>query len=176
MSFESMMATALDYRQYAQKKCNAHYQMSEAAKSKHTKLGVPVTVATAVVGTAIFATLNSPTQIIWIQIGAGLLSLAAAVLSALQTFFNFSDAAAQHKDAAANYEDIRHLLDWFILSYDQAKDQKNLDEPLKTLREIATKMNDAAKKAPSIPDNVYDAIKVEARVNARVMPYTETSI
>ena len=165
MSFDRMMVTAEDYRHYAQKKSNAHYRMSETAKARHNQLGIPVTVATTVVGTAIFATINSPTQSIWIQVAAGLLSLAAAVLAALQTFFNFSDVASQHKDAAASYEATRHQLDWFILSNARFQAESNLDEPLKALREIAAGLDEVAKKAPSIPDSVYDA--VQTRVATR---------
>jgi hypothetical protein len=165
MSFANMMATAEDYRHYVQKKSNAHYRMSETAKSRHNQLGIPVTVATTIVGTAIFATIDSPTQNIWIQVGAGLLSLCAAVLAALQTFFNFSEVASQHKDAAASYEESRHQLDWFILSHARFQDEPNLDEPLKALRAIAAKMDEVAKKAPSIPDSVYDS--VQTRVATR---------
>lgn len=148
---------AEDYRHYAQKKSNAHFQMSERAKSKHTYLGVPVTVTTAVVGTAIFATLNSPDQTFGIQVAAGLLSLCAAVLAALQTFFNFGDIAFQHKEAAANYESVRHELDTFLLSYSSWGDASSLEIPIKELREISTRLDEIARKAPSIPDRVYDA-------------------
>ncbi|HEY5707072.1 MAG TPA: DUF4231 domain-containing protein [Terrimicrobiaceae bacterium] len=154
-----MLATAEDYRHYAQKKSNAHYHMSERAKARHNSLGIPVTVSTAIVGTAIFATLNSPTQSFWIQVGAGLLSLTAAVLAALQTFFNFSDVAAQHKDAAASYEAVRHQLDWFLLSYSSWGEASTLEVPLKQLRDTAAQLDEIAKKAPSIPDSVYDAVQ-----------------
>jgi hypothetical protein len=165
MAFSDMLATAEDYRHYAQKKSNAHYRMSERARAKHNRLGIPVTVATAIVGTAIFATLNAPTQSFWIQVAAGLLSLLAAVLAALQTFFNFSDVAAQHKEAAANYEAVRHQLDWFLLSYSGWSEESTLEAPLKQLRETAAQLDDIAKKAPSVPDSVYDAVRT--RVSER---------
>ena len=159
MAFQDMLATAEDYRHYAQKKSNAHYRMSERAKSRHNTLGIPVTVLTAIVGTAIFATINSPTQNFWIQVAAGLLSLTAAVLAALQTFFNFSDVAAQHKDAAASYEAVRHQLDWFLLSYSTWGDASTLEVPLKELRAVASQIDEIAKKSPGVPDSVYDAVK-----------------
>src|SRR2546425_13074944 len=98
----NLLRKAEEYRFYAQKISNAHYAMAESAKARHNKLGIPVTVATTVVGTTIFATLTSPTQSLWLQILAGLLSLAAAVLAALQTFFNYSEVAVQHKSAAVD--------------------------------------------------------------------------
>ena len=157
MAFEDMLATAEDYRHYAQKKSNAHYKMSELAKGRHVKLGIPVTVLTAIVGTAIFATLSSPTFATPVQVGAGLLSLTAAVLAALQTFFNFADVAAQHKDAASSYEAVRHQLDWFLLSYSSWVAASSLEAPLKELRLIASSLDEIAKKSPTVPDAVYDA-------------------
>lgn len=159
MVHSDMLATAEDYRHYAQKKSNAHYRMSERAKAKHNSLGIPVTASTAIVGTAIFATLNSPNQSFWIQVAAGLLSMAAAVLAALQTFFNFSDVATQHKDAAASYEAVRHQLDWFLLSYSSWGEASSFEVPLKELRETAARLDEIAKKAPSVPDSVYDAVQ-----------------
>src|SRR5215510_8176325 len=91
----ALLRTAEDYRHYAQKKSNAHYRMAERATISGKRLGIPVTVATAIVGTSIFATLSSPQQNLVRQIGTGLLSLAAAVLSALHTFFNFAKVSIQ---------------------------------------------------------------------------------
>ena len=58
MPMNEIQTTAESYRHYAQKKSNAHYRMCERAKTLKNRLGVPVTVATAIVGTAIFATLS----------------------------------------------------------------------------------------------------------------------
>ena len=157
MAFNDMIAAVEGYRHYAQKKSNAHFRMSERARARHNAFGIPVTVSTAIVGTTIFATLNSPTQSLWIQVPAGLLSLFAAVLAALQTFFNFSDIAAQHKDAAVNYEAVRHKLDLFLLSYGPWKDTVTLEQPLKDFDAITKQLDDITRKAPSVPDSVYDA-------------------
>ena len=170
MAFRDMILAAEDYRHYAQKKSNAHYQMSERAKTRHNALGIPVTVATAVVGTTIFATLNLPSQSFWIQVAAGLLSLAAAVISALQTFFNFADIASRHKDAAVGYESVRHQLDLFILTYGPWKDTVTLEQPLVDLRAIAQLLDDIAKTAPSVPDAVYDAIKTRVADRPILLP------
>jgi hypothetical protein len=160
-----MIKMAEDYRHYAQKKSNAHYKMCELASGKHSRLGVPAVIASTLVGTAIFATLNSPQQSLWLQIIAGLLSLLAAVLVALQTFFNYSDVASKHRDAAASYEAIRHKLDWFILAHASLVDATDLEKPLAMLLEISASMDDVRRVAPSIPDSVYDA--AQTRVATR---------
>ncbi|BCX67955.1 SLATT domain-containing protein [Pseudomonas izuensis] len=162
---KNLFSTAEDYRHYAQKKSNAHYRMSEKAKSKHNFLGIPVAASTTIVGTTIFTTLNSTSQNLYVQIGIGLLSLSAAVLAALQTFFNFGDVATQHKQAAASYEAVRHELDIFLLRHGALCEDEPLDAPLKELREIAAELDDIVKKAPSVPDSVYDS--AQTRVATR---------
>jgi hypothetical protein len=154
-----LIRTAEDYRHYAQKKSNAHYHMTERAKALNNKLGIPVVIATAVVGTSIFATLSSPQQNLWLQISTGLLSLVATVLSALHTFFNYSQVAAQHKEAAAKYEGVRHELDSFILANPYIKDDEQHAAAIGTLRTISKQLDEIAREAPSIPDSVYDSIK-----------------
>jgi len=124
---------------------------------KNIRLGVPVTVFSAVVGTAIFATKNTPHRDAQVQLLAGLLSLAAAVLSALHTFFNFADVAAQHKSAAAEYESVRHDLDAFILELGMPGNAPPIAAALGKLREIGKQLDDIAKRAPTIPDKIYNS-------------------
>ena len=135
---KDLFRTAEDYRHYAQKKSNAHYRMSERAAASGRRFGIPVTVAATIVGTSIFATLSSPQQSLILQIGTGLLSLGAAVLSALHTFFNFSEVAAQHKGAAAEYEGVRHELDAFLLGTYELGNAELLKAAVQELREISS--------------------------------------
>jgi hypothetical protein len=152
-----LLRTAEDYRHYAQKKSNAHYRMAEKANASGKKFGIPVTVATSIVGTSIFATLSSSQHNLVLQISTGLLSLGAAVLSALHTFFNFSEVATQHKAAAAAYESVRHELDAFILDRVVVlRDQDDMLPAVQQLRKISQHLDDIAKTAPTISDQVYD--------------------
>lgn len=153
-----MIKTATEYRYTAQKKSNAHYRMSDLSVKKHTRLGVPAAIVSAIVGTAIFSTLGSTKANLTAQICAGLLSLLATMLVSLQTFFNFSEVAAKHRDAAASYEVVRHKLDWFILAHCDVDEAEDLEKPLSTLLEIATSMDEIRRTAPAIPDRVYDNI------------------
>lgn len=114
-------------------------------------------MSTTLVGTAIFASLSSPTQSLWIQIPAGLLSLGAAVLAALQTFFNYSEVAAQHKAAAAAYEAVQHRLDIFLLTHHETSDQSHRESALKELSEIGESLHNISGHSPTMPDKVYDS-------------------
>ena len=163
-----ILKKAKDYHDFVRRKSNAHYLMSEAAKARNNQLGVPVTIVTAVVGTSIFASINVPGQYLWIRIAAGLLSLAAAALAALQTYFNFSDVVAQHKKAAADYEAVLHGLDCFILYYNGGGGESQGEKAIEALKAIADRMDEIAQVSPSIPDNIYNLVRErEAKAVAR---------
>ena len=149
MSNDDLLRKAKQYRWYAQKISNAHYDMSERAKIRHRQLGLPVTALTAIVGTAIFAGLAFPTRSLWIQIGAGLLSLTATVLAALHTFLNFSEESAQHKSAAAKYEAIQHQLDIFILTL--AGGSLDRLAAIKEFEKLVLALHDISAQSPTIP-------------------------
>ena len=160
-----LLQTAEDYRFYAQKKSNAHYRMAESAAASGRRFGIPVTIATTIVGTSIFATFSSPHQNVILVITTGLLSLGAAVLSALQTFFNFSETAAQHKAAAAAYEEVRHELDAFLLDNAECESIEHKKTAIEELRKISLHLDEIAKRVPTTPDKVYDS--VQTRVSTR---------
>jgi len=155
MNNEDLLKKAKDYRWYAQKASNSHYDMAERAEIRHKRLGIPVTVLTAIVGTAIFATLSSPTRSLWMQIATGLLSLTATVLAALHTFLNYSEEPAQHKSAAVKFEAVQHRSDIFILKIAAGDLQR--DAALKEFEEIGQTLHDISAQAPTVPDSVYDS-------------------
>jgi hypothetical protein len=98
------------YRLRAHRMARAQYLAGKRAHSMHIGLGVPVVVLTAVVGTTIFSSLGaSPDSALVIV--AGLISLLAATLAALQTFLGFAERAEKHRTAAAAYSALKRDLD-----------------------------------------------------------------
>ncbi len=87
-----------------------HFRMAEKFAGRDRVLGVLALVLTTVVGTAIFATLESDPDVRW-QLLAGLLSLLAAVMVALQTFMDYSGRAATHRSVATGYSELRRLME-----------------------------------------------------------------
>lgn len=158
----AIIAKASDYRKTANDKAYCHFEMSEGAGRKNLRLGLIATILSTVVGTTIFATLSKPSDgdqsstALTIQIITGLLSVTAAVLAALQTFFRLGDVSAQNKAAAVGYEKVKHALDLFLLTYDPAgiETGKALDE----LKAIALDLEKVSDSSPSIPDSVYHKI------------------
>ena len=155
----TILEQAESYRRYAQRKSNAHYLLAERNKNKHTLLGMFVTLFSTIVSTAIFATISKQQTTDRIQIVTGFLSVSAAVLSAFQTFFHFSEMSQQHKNAATSYEAIRHRLDIFLLTNSDLSNSDIKQTSLNDIIEIAAQLNKIAETAPTIPDKIWDTIK-----------------
>lgn len=153
---EDILSKAEQFQNLSIKKTNAHYLAAEIYSRRHLTLGIPVTISTSIVATSIFATLTQQTQIFWLSLGTGALSICAAVLSGLQTFLRYSDLAGEHRSAAVSYESLRRTLDLFILEF---RDNKKRDDALKRLTEIAARLDSIAEAAPTLPDSIYDAVK-----------------
>ncbi len=137
----------------------AHYIAWENAARKNRWLGVPVIITTTMVGTAIFGTIQESPHVAW-KIAAGLLSLSAATLSALQTSLKYSELSEKHKQAGAKYASMRRSLDIFILRHHN-KPGENRQSALEEFEKIATKFGELAEESPSIPDKVYDQAALE---------------
>ena len=168
----TILEQAESYRRFAQRKSNAHYLLAEKNKHKHIWLGVFVTLFSTIVGTTIFATITKTTTTDkTIQIVTGLLSVTAAVLSAFQTFFRFSEISHQHKNAATSYEAVRRKLDIFLLSNSSLSNSGLKQTSLKDIEEIAVQLNKIAETAPTLPDKIWD--KVKDKINMK--PIIDTS-
>ena len=73
------------------------HHLAAAQKSRLNHFfGVPAAVISAIVGTTLFATLEQNPDTTW-RIIVGLVLILSAVLSTLQTRFNYADAAGKHK-------------------------------------------------------------------------------
>ena len=83
-----------------------HQLQAERTRSWNLVLGIPVVIATTIVGTAAFAAINNNTTSNGWKIAAGVVSIFAAVLAALQTFFGFGDRSERHRirDPVRQYE------------------------------------------------------------------------
>jgi hypothetical protein len=131
----------------------AHYRAAKIANQRHIFLGVPATLISTAVGTAIFASLNeNPDNSL--KIFAGLISLLGAAISALQTFFKFSELAEKHRLAGANYGDVKRKLDLFLLKYG-AIGHPAESEAVAELTQIAETLSRLAQESPDIPDGAY---------------------
>ena len=146
-----------NYYESSKNKCNAHFRVAERHKRNHRSIGIAATTVSALVGTAVVSSLVQDKPETWLQITATLMSVAAVVLTALQTFLDDAGLAAQHKAAAAGYESIKRALDFVSMKFPDAVGRA--DEPgTAELESIRAALDDLVKQSPSIPDKDYDAV------------------
>jgi hypothetical protein len=126
----------------------AHYEMANVLARRGQFLGVPVILITALIGTSIFATITAqviPTQA---KVIVGLVSVIAAVLASLQTFYKYSERAEKHRMFGARFGSVRRELEMLY-----AEDQM-LDD-LKRLETLCGKLDRLAEEAPHVPAKVF---------------------
>lgn len=138
-----------------------HWEAAKRFERRSRYLGVPVAVLTAVVGTSLFASLDSSSNTI--KIVAGTVSMIAAVFAAVQTFLNYQERAEQHKRAGVAYGDLRRKVDTALAVPPESDDG---------LRDLLRKVTDAWSKAdevaPAIPPKIYKWSERRANQGATV--------
>jgi hypothetical protein len=135
-----------------------HIAQSRAAarcERRNRIQGTLVVILTTLVGTSIFATLERTPATGW-RVLAGLVSAAAAVLAALQTFLRYGELAELHKTAAQRYGRLRRELEQHATS--SPLDPHDVDVYLTTLRERWDELDETS---PATPSEVYRQARAE---------------
>lgn len=84
-----------------------HYEMAAILSKRGQWLGVPVILITAAVGTSVFASIATEAVSLQAKLAVGMLSVLAAVLSSLQTFFKYAERSEKHRAFGARFGAIR---------------------------------------------------------------------
>jgi hypothetical protein len=158
---DDISAKIIEYRNRASVTRRSHYYASSAADKKNSLLGIPVVVITALVGTSIFGTLQTDPNV-YIKIIAGLMSITAAVLAALQTYLGYNEKATKHKEAGAKYAAIWRCLDLLDTELRTRGDQF-ATSAIEELKKIVAKLDEIGKESPSVPDHAYNLAVNELR-------------
>ncbi len=123
----------------------AHEQATADFARRGRVLSVATLVLTTIVGTSIFATLNSSPATAW-KVAAGLISLTAAVLAALQSFLLYPELAERHRQTASKVGDLRRQLDVLVATGAVTTDG---------LQEIRARWDEVLEDAPVVPERLY---------------------
>jgi len=129
---EDIRALAERYRLLVQRSNWWHYDAAKRADARSRILGISSAALGAIVGTSIFATVQSSPSVDW-RITAGILITAAALLGALQTFLDYAGRATEYRTAAAAYGRLRREFDMFLLKISTSRDRAQLMEDLSVL-------------------------------------------
>lgn len=122
-----------------------HYNASAYFERLNYWMGIPVVILSAFVGTSVFATLekNVDTRL---RIVIGLISVIAAVLASLQTFFRFSDRSEIHRDFGGRYGALRREIEQ-IISFPPSSEE----ELRQLLTDLRQRLDTLGTEAPEIP-------------------------
>jgi|BarGraIncu01122A_1022018.scaffolds.fasta_scaffold26935_1 hypothetical protein len=128
----------------------AHQRAGAFYSSWGKRVGVLVTVFTVIVGTSFFSRVSvSNDQTIFIVVG--FISVAAAVLSGVNSFLNFPELGAKHTETGLKFGELRRRMDVInSLVCDDPKTEAHLTE-------IGDAFNAALKGAPILAPRFYDA-------------------
>jgi hypothetical protein len=125
-------------------------------RSKYA-IGIPALIVSTVVGTSVFSALasdgKSPVSL-WV----GLLSVTAAVLSALQTFLDFPARAERHRAAAVKYKavirGVERVLANLAAGHAPADDQ---------ITQIEQRLDELEDSAPVIMPHIFSRVEKRYR-------------
>lgn len=146
-----------DWFRRARENQYVHYECGVWFSRLNYLLGIPAIVLSTLVGTAVFASLETSatgTQ----KILVGLISIAAAVLASLQTFLRFSERAEAHRAAGSGYGAIRRSLE--LLKTFPPGDEAGLKDLLNEIRE---QMDQLAREAPEVPSRMKRRLDREVK-------------
>lgn len=131
----------------------AHYRVASRLRTRDRALGLPVVILTTAVGTSIFATLNEQTVDLWLKILAGTVSLGAAILAGIQTFFGFAQRADQHVLAADWYAAIRRNIEQLL-----AMPREWRGDAKECLDGVRKEMNHVGSQFPEIGERIWGQV------------------
>ena len=141
------------WRRRAHRMQLAHYETARTFDSSHLWLGLPAIVFSTVVGTTVFASLSKDTDV-RLQIFVGLLSVVAALLTALQTFLKYSEKSEKHRVAGAKFSNLKHRIELLACLPPQSS-----DELKKQITMIEDRWATVREESPNLPPQIWENIK-----------------
>lgn len=138
-------AVAIEWSKRVAVVAHGHYRAALRYSKFHFWLGIPTVLLATVVGTSVFATLQEKPEVSW-QIAVGLMSIAAALFSALQSFLNYGEKTEKHRTAGARYNAVGRELEQLLAQNDDWSKLTNIRQRIDKLSE----------ESPHIPESVHD--------------------
>ena len=152
---KKILQEAMKYQKKCEINARAHFLQWEDSSNWNKRLGIPVIVLTTLVGSTLFASKALGDSIL-LEIILGILSIIAAILSALQVTLGLADEAEKYKSAGLRYRSMVRQFDLFIFKYsDKIDDDDTMDSIHEDFEMLVLKLDDLAVESPSIKDKMY---------------------
>lgn len=136
---------------------DAHYDAARHYSRRHYWFGVPAAVLSAIVGSTVFASLEHDVDS-RLRFLVATLSMAAAILIALQTFLGYSERAEKHRMTGARYGATSRELEVLL-----TEPEETLKTKTKLVESTRQRLDTLAAEAPSIPNAIWDHAKKRHR-------------
>jgi hypothetical protein len=136
----------------------AHFAAAKRFGKRNIQLGLPAIIFSTIVGTSVFASLNNDNIPQWAKIAVGLISVVAAVLTALQTFLGFSERADKHRTTAVRYGAVGRQIEQFQQTGSSAR--QSIDDLVDQIRE---RLDRLAEESPVLPPDIVRVAKIEEK-------------
>lgn len=136
-----------------------HYELAGRLVKRNIQLGAPIVILTTIIGTSVFATLEERVESGW-RIAVGLISVFAAILASLQTFFRFAERAEQHRIAAELWAAIRrHIGEMLALHPGYLH-----GDPQKHIAGLRQRMDETSKQSPAMGQATWERALSKKRI------------
>ncbi|PWU00937.1 MAG: hypothetical protein C5B51_23900 [Terriglobia bacterium] len=130
----------------------AHYEAAKHSRRVHAWLGMAGVIIPSIVGTALFASIESLGK--WTLLALGMLCLLAAVLSALNTFLRLATVAELHGAAARQYGSVRRQIEVALAASD--------DTQLTDLAERVSRwLSELAQDDPPVSPRIWRQVEMQ---------------
>ena len=144
-----------DWHRRCRQSQRLNYTTGNLYMKYHYIIGVITIILSGIVSSTFFTqivqqqTAEQTKTSLAITYGAGVLSILVAILTALQTFFRFSEKSEKYKAISAKYGAVRRRLEQLM-----AKDDIDNEELERQLDNIRAVMDDLAENSLNIPARV----------------------
>jgi hypothetical protein len=147
---------------HAHKGRDRHDRAAQRCERQRLFLGIPATIASAIVGTATFAALQKSNSNSAIHLVVGGLAIVAAILVSLQSFLDLGARAERHRTAGVRYKQmIRDMEQLGIGTGELRVESAKIDELRQALDALEKEM-------PVVPLKIYNEVEAKYRNKALV--------
>lgn len=140
---------------------HSHFEASKRGRDYHVFVGLPIVIINVLLGSLLFALVRESMPD-WSKWLGGILALVAAVLGAVQTFFNFKSNYEGHRSVGNQYLSIARECERLLaLHFDGKLTLDHLSEQIQKLNEHYEKVNADAEKFIITEKDYQKALKTQ---------------
>ena len=153
-----------------------HFNAADRKQKYHHRCGVPVVIISVITGSVLFYIISNGSGAVctFVKYVSAILAFIAALLSGLQTYFNFNQSAEGHRSIASRYLAAYKTADR-IIAYISDGIVKE-DEVVRRVECLAEEIKTINCDAEAFPTNAEDYDKAKEGIKAGEEHYTEDEL